>query len=450
MKSALCVLKAEADFETYLEVRDVTVHDLAADLGNFEPVQVPQGLPGAVHCSPDGWLDSIRRGADDLSDTIGAVAHVPSRDGDMTPDAAQLQRRARKLLPSEVYDYYAGGSGRERTLRANVKAWQQVWLAPRVLRDVSAVDTTASLLGARMATPVGVAPTAFHRMAHADGELATAAGAARAGALYVLSTRSSCRIEETASVVAAAGGTWWYQVYVMRDRDLTAGLVRRAAAAGAAALVLTADTPVVGRKRRSEQFRLEVSDEDFLVNLGPLADLAAAAQAADVTFADIGWLGEISGGLPVVVKGVLRPDDALACAAHGAAGVIVSNHGGRQLDGAIPAAVALPAVAAAVQAAAPAGQGGFPVYADGGIRTGHDVLAALALGARAVFVGRPVLWALACGGADGVCELLTGLTAELAHAMALAGTASAAGIPELTAPAAGIPPARAPGHRLPR
>lgn len=349
----------------------------------------------------------------------------------MTPDAAQLQRRARELLPSEVYDYYANGSGSERTLRASVKAWQRTWLAPQVLRDVSATDTAVSLLGAALATPVGVAPTAFHRMAHPDAELATAAGAARAGALYVLSTRSTCRIEDVGAVVTAAGGTWWFQVYVMRDRGLTAGLVRRAVRAGAAALVLTADTPVVGRKRWSQQARLAVSDRDFLVNLGPLADHEDAAQAANVTFADIGWLAGIAGGLPVVVKGVLRPDDALACAAHGASAIIVSNHGGRQLDGAIPTAWALPAV---VEATRMAGAGGCPVYVDGGIRTGRDVLAALALGARAVFVGRPVLWALACGGADGVCELLTGLTAEFAHAMALAGVAAAADVPAVAVP----------------
>ena len=349
----------------------------------------------------------------------------------MTPDAAQLQRRARELLPSEVYDYYASGSESERTLRASVKAWQRTWLAPQVLRDVSATDTAVSLLGAALATPVGVAPTAFHRMAHPDAELATAAGAARAGALYVLSTRSTCRIEDVGAVVAAAGGTWWFQVYVMRDRGLTAGLVRRAVRAGAAALVLTADTPVVGRKRRSQQARLAVSDRDFLVNLGPLADHEDAAQAANVTFADIGWLAGIAGGLPVVVKGVLRPDDALACAAHGASAIIVSNHGGRQLDGAIPTAWALPAV---VEATRMAGAGGCPVYVDGGIRTGRDVLAALAFGARAVFVGRPVLWALACGGADGVCELLTGLTAEFAHAMALAGVAAAADVPAVAVP----------------
>ena len=357
----------------------------------------------------------------------------------MTPDAAGLQRQARKLLTRPVYDYYAGGSGRERTLRANEKAWRQVWLAPRVLRDVSAVDTATRLLGAGVATPFCVAPSGFHGLAHPDGELASAAGAARAGALFVLSTRSTRRIEDVAAAVAAEGGTWWFQVYLMRDRELTAGLVRRAAAAGAAALVLTADTPVVGRKRRDSDDGL-VSDEDFLVNLGPLDDLSAATQAADPSPADIGWLVQVSGGLPVVVKGVLRGDDAVACRDSGGAGVIVSNHGGRQLDGALPTAAALPGVAAALAAPPGAaagagaragaqpgqGRGGFEIYADGGIRTGEDALAALALGAGAVFLGRPVLWALACGGAEGVRSLLDGLTGDLAHAMALAGVASVA------------------------
>jgi 4-hydroxymandelate oxidase len=349
------------------------------------------------------------------------------------PDTAELHRRARKLLPRNVYDYYAGGSGRERTLRANEKAWRQVWLTPRVLREVSAVETATRLLGTRFATPVAVAPTGYHGMAHPDGELATAAGAARAGALFVLSTRSSRRIEDVAEVVAAAGGAWWFQVYMMRDRELTASLVRRAAAAGAAALVLTADTPIVGRKRRNSAEI--VSDQDFLVNLGPLADVATATQAANVTFADIGWLGEASGArLPVVVKGVLRADDARACQEHGAAAVIVSNHGGRQLDGSLPSAFALPEVADGLDAA-----GDCEVYADGGVRTGEDVLSAAALGARAVFVGRPALWALACGGADGVRSLVAGLTDDLAHAMALAGATTvqdAAGIARLALPAA--------------
>jgi 4-hydroxymandelate oxidase len=290
---------------------------------------------------------------------------------------------------------------------------------------VSSVDTAVRLLGTVFSTPLCVAPTGYQVLAHPDGELATAAGAARAGALLVLSTRSTRRIEDVAEVVAAEGGAWWFQVYLMRDRALTAALVRRAAAAGASALVLTADTPVVGRKRRDIDHEL-ISDREFLVNLGPLDDMTEAAQATDQSFADIGWLSEVGGGLPVVVKGVLRGDDAVACRAHGAAAVIVSNHGGRQLDGALPAALALPEVTAALRDSA---TGECEVYADGGIRTGEDALAALALGARAVFLGRPAVWALACGGADGVRSLLAGLTDDLAHAMALAGAGSVAETP---------------------
>jgi 4-hydroxymandelate oxidase len=398
----------------------------------------------------------------------------------MGVDTWRLEREARRLLHPEVYDFIAGGSGQERTLRANVKAWRQVRLLPRVLRDVTSVRTGVEVLGSPLATPIGVAPTAAHRMVHQDGELATASGAARAGALYVLSTRSSRRIEDVAAVLAAAGGTWWFQAYVMRDRKLTAGLVRRAATAGASAIVLTADTPLVGRKRRNRGGGF-IDGQDFMANIGSLLDSEDAEQAPDLTFGDIGWLGEISGGLPVIVKGVLRPDDALACAGHGAAGVIVSNHGGRQLDGAVPTAGALPGVLAALGAGSmgPGGPGsvapgptaaltgavraggaaagraddsgvartvsaesaglaataavGCEVYVDGGLRSGVDVLAALAMGARAVFVGRPVLWALAAGGTRGVSDLLTGLTDELAHAMALSGAAEVADLTGLIA-----------------
>jgi 4-hydroxymandelate oxidase len=347
-------------------------------------------------------------------------------DNDLvTPDIASLERQARTLIDAGSYDYYAGGAGRERTLRANRRAWRRTWLAPRVLRDVHAVDTGTELLGARLATPVGVAPTAFHKLAHPDGELATAAGAARAGALLVLSTRSTCRFEDVGAAVAAGGGAWWFQVYILRSRERTADLVRRAAAAGAGALVLTADTPVVGRKRRDSADLVIPGGE--LANTGPVADPAEIEQAADLTMADIGWLADIS-GLPVVVKGVLRPDDARACAAAGAAAVIVSNHGGRQLDGALPAARALPGVAEALRGT------GVPALVDGGISCGEDVLAALALGAAAVFVGRPVLWALACGGADGVADLLDGLTDSLRHAMALAGAAGLADAAGLAVP----------------
>jgi 4-hydroxymandelate oxidase len=363
-------------------------------------------------------------------------AFVAWKGAGVAVDIAGLERRARALLSGDIYDYYAGGAGREQTLRASVNAWRQFWLWPHVLRDVSAVDTSLRLPGwpdIRLGTPVAVAPAAFQGLAHPAGEVATARGAAQAGALFVLSSRSSKRIEEVGEAVAAAGGTWWYQVYIARDRDITAGLVRRAEAAGARALVLTGDTPVVGRKRRE---RTEViPDDHYTANTGQLADPGASTQARDLTPADIGWLGGLA-GLPVIVKGVLRADDARACVTAGAAGVVVSNHGGRQLDRAVPSALALPAVAAALgRPGSPSAAGPSPVpgqvYVDGGVRAGVDALVALALGAQVVFLGRPVLWALTCGGEDGVRELLTGLTDELAHAMALAGAASLADVPGL-------------------
>jgi 4-hydroxymandelate oxidase len=321
-----------------------------------------------------------------------------------------LEALARERLPQAVFDYFAGGSGEEATLADNIAAWARLRLRPRVLRDVSSVDISTELLGVKLAAPVLVAPTAFHSLAHPEAELATARGTREAGSLLVLSSRASRRLED----VAASAGPWWFQVYVFRDRGLTRALVQRAVAAGARALVLTGDTPTVGRKRRNRgDSTLPLPDEDFLVNLEGLAHRSLAEQAADTSFADLDRLREDS-GLPVLVKGVLRADDARECLHHGAAGLIVSNHGGRQLDGAIATADALPEVVEATE-------GRVPVLVDGGVRSGRDVLRALALGARAVLLGRPVLWGLATGGADGVRQVLDSLREDTAHALALAG-----------------------------
>lgn len=342
----------------------------------------------------------------------------------LPPVLAVLDRQleqARACLPEAVFDYYAGGSGEEITLDEAAAAWRAIRLRPHVLRDVAAVDTSTHLLGTTMAAPFLVAPSAAQGLAHDAGEIGTAEAAAATGALMVLSTRSTRRIED---VAAAAGGPWWFQAYVMRDRALTLALARRSAAAGATALVLTGDTPYVGRKRRD---RLAVAaDDTHLVNLAQhLADGHEGGRLLEqdptVTPAEIGELAAAC-GLPVLVKGVLRGDDALACLDAGAAGIIVSNHGGRQLDRAVPTARALPEVVDAVA-------GRVPVLVDGGIRSGLDALCALALGASAVLVGRPVLWALAADGAAGVEECLRALQEDLSHVMALAGVS---GIPEVT------------------
>lgn len=327
---------------------------------------------------------------------------------------------ARSRLDVAVFDYYASGSGDEVSVSEASAAWRLYRLLPRVLRDVSAVDVAVDLLGVPVGSPFVVAPMAFHALADPAGECATFAGAGDAGCLSVLSTRSSRRIEDAA---AAATGPWWFQAYGMRDRDLTRALVRRAAAAGAGAVVLTVDTPYVGRKGRVAGVRISVPDDEFLVNLaehlvpGALGR-EAAEQDPSMTPGVVAELAE-AGGLPVLVKGVLRGDEAARCVEAGAAGVIVSNHGGRQLDRALPSALALSGVVATVG-------GQVPVLVDGGIRSGTDALVALALGASAVLVGRPVLWALAAGGARGVTAVLRALTDDLRHVLAVAGAASVA------------------------
>ncbi len=326
-------------------------------------------------------------------------------------DPGALEAAARERLDPAAYAYFAGGAGERVTLEDARPAWSRVRLRPRVLRDVSEVTTATTVLGTPVSAPVLAAPVALLSLAHQTAEAGWAAGIASAGSLAVLSSRSTTPV---ASVAAAApGAPWWFQVYVMRDRGLTAELVGRAAAAGARALVLTGDTPVLSRRER-----VTLPAERLMPDL-PGAASDARRQDPATTFADVEWLREVSGGLPVIVKGVLRGDDARACAAAGAAGVVVSNHGGRQLDGAISTAEALPEVSSAVG-------GGAEVYVDGGIRSGIDVLRAIALGARAVLVGRPLVWALACGGADGGGESLESLQGEVAEALALAGARSPA------------------------
>ncbi len=335
----------------------------------------------------------------------------------------EVQRRqARQALPPEVVAYVEAGSWAEITAGEAVDAWRQIRLRPRVLRDVSRPDLSTTILGAPLAAPLLSAPSAYHGLLHPDGEVATAAGVAAAGTLLVLSSRSSAGIEE----VAAAAGAWWYQVYVLADRVLTAQLVKRAARAGAGALVLTGDTPVTGTKPRAPAIPLPAglrhANTGRHMAAGVLADegaaLAATTQDASVGPEAIGWLADLS-GLPVLVKGVLRDDDAAMCIEAGAAGLIVSNHGGRQLDQAVATADALVEV---VEAAA----GRVPVIVDGGVHDGVAALSALALGASAVMVGRPVQWALAAGGAAGVEQLFAELSADLRRAMVLAGAGTLA------------------------
>jgi 4-hydroxymandelate oxidase len=272
--------------------------------------------------------------------------------------------------------------------------------------------------------PILVAPTAFHRLACAEGELATARAAARSRTVMVLSSLSNTRVED---VCAAARGAVWFQLYVYRDRGATAALVARAEAAGARALVLTVDAPMLGRRERDVRNRFHLPPGLRVENMtaaghGEIGlregDSGLAAYVAEkldpsLGWKDVAWLRSIT-RLPVLVKGLVRPDDARRAVDHGAHGIVVSNHGGRQLDGAPPTASVLGPIADAVQ-------GRLEVLVDGGLRRGTDVLKALCLGARAVLIGRPILWGLALAGEDGAFGVLEWLRDELDHAMALAG-----------------------------
>lgn len=338
-------------------------------------------------------------------------------------NVSDYEEAAREALPRMAYDYYASGSRGEATLRENRAAFRRLRLRHRVLRDVSDPDPGLDLLGHRLRFPVLVAPTAFHRLAAEEGEVATARAAGDAGTVMTLSTLSNRPME---AVAGATAGPAWFQLYVYRDREATARLVRRAEAAGFSALVLTVDAPVLGTRERDVRNRFHLPDGLAVANL-PDAMADVPEEAADSGLAayvashldptldwdDLGWLVELA-GLPVLVKGVVHPEDARLAVEHGAAGVVVSNHGGRQLDGGVATVDALPDVVAAVE-------GRVPVLMDGGVRRGTDVLKALALGADAVAVGRPVLWGLAVDGADGARDVLRILRDEVVEAMTLAG-----------------------------
>jgi 4-hydroxymandelate oxidase len=317
-----------------------------------------------------------------------------------------LTEQSRSVLPTPMWEYVEAGADDGVTAAEATAAWSDVRFRPRVLGGGGPVDLSADLLGATLRTPVGIAPTSLQRVAHPDGERAMAAAARDVGALHVVSSNAGHRFADI-----DAGSPWWLQAYLPPERDAAVPVLQASVAAGARAVVLTVDTPVPGPKRRPlEQDWADVDLSWFRCNF---ADPRDVRWAADLTPADIGWLRDVT-GVPVVVKGVLRADDALACVGAGAAAVWVSNHGGRQLDRAVSTRSALPEVVAAVG-------GEVPVYVDGGLRSALDVLAALSLGADAVFLGRPPLHALATGGADGVRAMLERISEEVAQALLLAG-----------------------------
>ncbi len=366
-----------------------------------------------------------------------AIARCPLMSNQTLPlNVLEYERCAAQQLSPMSWAYYASGAWDETTLQDNRAAFARWRLRPRMLVDVSQRQMNVTVLGQPLALPMLVAPMAFQCLAHPDGELATAKAAAQMGTMMVLSTLSTKPLESVATVSQAATNAPrpWFQLYVHRDRGLTKALVERAHAAGFAALCLTVDAPVLGQRERDRRHRFVLPDGMTLANLAALKTLESPQGSQEsglfayfleqinpaLTWQDLEWLQSLS-PLPLVLKGILRGDDAARAVEHGAQGIIVSNHGGRQLDGAIAALDALPEIVTAVN-------GRAEILVDGGIRRGTDVLKALALGANAVLVGRPVLWGLAVAGNAGVQHVLEILQSEFDLAMALSGCDSLAAI----------------------
>ena len=333
-----------------------------------------------------------------------------------------LDQAAALRLPSDIYDFIAGGADDELALRHNRTAFEAYAFAPRVLARSGTPDSVVEILGQRLAAPVLVAPMGMQRLIHSDGEAATAAAARATGLGFTLASGASVAIED---VAALAGDARWFQLYLLRDRGITRNLVERAIAAGYTAIVLTADVPVVGDRARDRRSRFAPPPGVRNVNFEPYASVSAAHHAyiadieRDLGWEDVDWLVGVSGRVPVVVKGILRPDDARRALDHGARGIVVSNHGGRQLGRAPATLDVLPAIVAEVGGAA-------QVLVDGGVRTGADVVTALALGADAVLVGRLVMWALAVGGEEAVTVVLRQLVDQVRRTMMLVGAPTVA------------------------
>jgi isopentenyl diphosphate isomerase/L-lactate dehydrogenase-like FMN-dependent dehydrogenase len=322
------------------------------------------------------------------------------------------ERLAEERLDANALAYFAGGAGDEVTLRENVAAFARRKLRPRVLVDVGGCTTATTVLGTEVSLPVVIAPLALQRMAHPDGELATARAAAAAGTVMCLSTAATARPAEVAA--AAPGAPRWFQVYVFEDRAITVDLVEEAVESGYGALVLTVDAPFLGRRERDIRIDFKIPE-----GMTPSGDIFGEGFDTALSWRDLEWLAGY--GLPVVVKGLITAEDARLACEHGAAAVVVSNHGGRQLDGVSATVDALEEVVEAVD-------GRLEVLLDGGVRRGTDVLKALALGARAVLIGRAMVWGLAVNGEAGVAHVLQLLRDEIQLGLALLGCRSSADV----------------------
>ena len=340
---------------------------------------------------------------------------------------ADFEAIARDVLDPGAFDFVAGGAWDEVSLADNEAAWRRRRFRPRVLVDVAGVDPSTTMLGAPVAMPVGIAPMAIHGLAHPDAEVATARAAAAAGVPFILSTMSSSSVEAVSA--AAPDCIRWFQLYVQRDPGASRSLVERAVAAGCRALVVTVDLPIVGYRDRDRRSGFEMSALGNFGDVGPthrplrpMVDdvIDTGTPAHSLTWADLAAIRSWS-TLPVVLKGILTAEDARLAVEHGVDGIVVSNHGGRQLDRVLAPLDALADVVAAVD-------GRTEVWVDGGVRRGLDIAIALALGAQAVLVGRPILWALATGGQSGVERALAILREEFEVTLGLLGTPTPADI----------------------
>lgn len=365
---------------------------------------------------------------------VAAAAKSATEPAAVAPTAGEpadlfdYARVARAQMPPMSWDYIEGGAADEVTIRWNRESYERLRLRPRVLVDVSQLDPRVTLLGQEQPFPILLAPTAYHKLAHPDGEIATAKGAAAAGATLIVSTSATVSLE---AIAAATTAPLWFQLYVQRDRAMTLELIRRAEAAKYRALVITVDSPVLGPRYRETRSKFTLPPGVERANLTKLATAKGGQRAGEntiytalldpkLTWKEVEWLrGQTS--LPVVLKGIMTGDDAARGVETGAGALVVSNHGGRNLD-TLPATIdALPEVTARVA-------GRVPVLVDGGIRRGTDVLKAIAFGASAVLIGRPYLHGLAVGGAGGVTRVINILRREFEMAMALTGRTTIAAI----------------------
>lgn len=325
----------------------------------------------------------------------------------------EFEVEARQRLPHAVYEYVAGGAGDEHSIRANEKSYQRIFLRPRVLRSVAPVDLGQELFGKALPAPVMLAPAAYQRLMHPTGELGSMEGAIRHGVPFILSSNGTASIEE---IMALPGARCWFQLYIQGDRGFTLDSIARVEAAGCEAVCVTVDTPVLGLRPRQMRAEFSIPAEVPLPHAKRLRAASDPGMHSAVTWHDVDWLRSAVKS-KFLLKGVLHPADAELAIRAGVDGIVVSNHGGRNLDTVIPSIEALPDIAERVA-------GRVPLFLDGGIRRGTDALKALLRGASAVLIGRPYLYALAVGGADGVARCLSLLIEELRLACALVGAAS--------------------------